>query len=242
MRLRSLIVEHPGRAAAAAVLALALLVPTGAWAYGEYVHYSAYAGRITTHAPFSTRKVALTFDDGPSPTNQSKVLSSLRTYGARATFFLVGNRIRGRSQLRAIQAQGCEIANHTWTHISLDGLSSAQDQKEIGRTDALIYHMTGRRPLWVRSRAGAIDSTGLDAVNKMGRLYVTWDADGQDTSGAGYTAHQIASTVLATTRGGSVILLHETSDTMVLALPEILSGLRSRGYTVTTVSDLLAEP
>ena len=64
-----------------------------------------------------TRYIALTFDDGPRADTTGRLLDGLRERGASATFFLVGEQIRGNEDLvRRMQAEGHQIGNHTWSH------------------------------------------------------------------------------------------------------------------------------
>ena len=70
---------------------------------------------------------ALTFDDGPSPSNTPRLLEGLSRRGVRATFFLVGSRIEGREDLvRRIRREGHQIGNHSFGHGDLTDLSAAQ--------------------------------------------------------------------------------------------------------------------
>ena len=71
--------------------------------------------------------MALTFDDGPSPSNTPRLLEGLSRRGVRATFFLVGSRIEGREDLvRRIRQEGHQIGNHSFGHGDLTDLSAAQ--------------------------------------------------------------------------------------------------------------------
>ena len=79
--------------------------------------------------------MALTFDDGPSPSNTPRLLEGLARRGVRATFFLVGSRIEGREDLvRRIRQEGHQIGNHSFGHGDLTDLSAAQ---------ALALHIAG---------------------------------------------------------------------------------------------------
>lgn len=61
--------------------------------------------------------VALTFDDGPTPTVTNRILDTLERHGARATFFVVGRQVKHDKDLIKRAANlGCEIGNHTWEH------------------------------------------------------------------------------------------------------------------------------
>src|SRR5262245_26379183 len=65
------------------------------------------------------RCVALTFDDGPTPTRTPRLLDILREKNVRATFFVIGRRVEESPEIvRRAQAEGHLIATHTWSHPS----------------------------------------------------------------------------------------------------------------------------
>lgn len=188
------------------------------------------------HLPRTGRSVVLTFDDGPSA-NTPAILAILRRYHAKATFFFVGGRAeRKTAVLRAVLAQGSEIGNHTYDHVSLLGRTKAADEDEIRRAEAVYYREVGVRPVWVRPQSGWVDQIGLDAIAALGKRYVFWDDFGSDTVKR-LTPADIESRVLERARPGSIILLHETSKRSVAALPGILAHLEERGLVVTSLTD-----
>ncbi len=95
----------------------------------------------------SDKKVALTFDDGPHPTVTMQILNTLDKYNAKATFFVVGNRIEKNSDI-LIEAfeRGHEIGNHTWNHAYLTELSSKQVLEQINSTNDAIKNVIGQVP------------------------------------------------------------------------------------------------
>ncbi|MBI2543998.1 MAG: polysaccharide deacetylase family protein, partial [Candidatus Rokubacteria bacterium] len=95
------------------------LLPGALW-----VGYAAGAHVFTLTAirrgPRGAHRVALTFDDGPDPVNTPKVLDLLGDAGARATFFVVGERAASAPDVvREMVARGHEVGNHTWSHANL---------------------------------------------------------------------------------------------------------------------------
>lgn len=65
----------------------------------------------------SRRLIALTIDDGPHPIATPMILKVLSKYQARATFFLIGERIRGNEEIvHQILSGGHEIGNHMMTN------------------------------------------------------------------------------------------------------------------------------
>ena len=76
--------------------------------------------------------MAITFDDGPNPSVTPKVLELFERYNAKATFFLIGQRVRVFPELaREIAVRGHAIGNHTETHPSLTFLSPGRITEEL---------------------------------------------------------------------------------------------------------------
>ena len=91
--------------------------------------------------------VGLTYDDGPNPATTDELLNALRSAGARATFFDIGSRVRQNLGLvQAVRNAGMWIGNHTWTHLHLTQLSTAQITDEINRTQQALRSATGQTP------------------------------------------------------------------------------------------------
>ncbi len=90
---------------------------------------------IYFHGNKNKNRIALTFDDGPSQETE-KVLDILKKYGAKATFFICGQRIKGREKIiKRILKEGHEIGNHTYSHKHLWFKSKAFIEKDIKKCD-----------------------------------------------------------------------------------------------------------
>jgi peptidoglycan-N-acetylglucosamine deacetylase len=171
----------------------------------------------------SSRLVALTFDDGPGVYSRS-IAAELRRWHARATFFLVGERLLWwRGSLRAEASVGA-LGDHTWSHVRLAGLGPAGIRAEIGRTRAAEIAHTGRRIVLFRPPYGVRTPAADAYVRKLGMLQILWDVE-DSTWGM---------------RGGSIVLLHETRPQTLPLLRTILRDLRRRGLRAVTVPELLA--
>jgi peptidoglycan/xylan/chitin deacetylase (PgdA/CDA1 family) len=171
----------------------------------------------------SSRLVALTFDDGPSVYSRA-VVATLRRARARATFFLVGERLGyWPGALRAEASVGA-IGDHTWTHASLATLDRRGLRDEIGRTRAAEIVHTGRRIGLFRPPYGVRTPEGDAYVRGLEMVQVLWDVV---DSGSGI-------------RGGSIVLLHETRAQTLPLLRSILRDLHRRGLRPVTVPELVA--
>jgi peptidoglycan/xylan/chitin deacetylase (PgdA/CDA1 family) len=185
------------------------------------------------------RRVALTFDDGPSPYTQ-RILSILRDEGVHATFFLIGQQVRPYAErVRQELEEGHMVGNHTWSHANVSG-GGGFARSQIERTQGAIHEVSGFTPCLFRAPGGAVGGGLFGVARALGTLTIQWDVDPQDwrTPGAG----AIYSRVVGAARPGSIVLMHDGGGyrgQTVAALPEIIHTLRDRGYRFTTVDRLL---
>lgn len=188
---------------------------------------------VASAEPGSRGFLALTFDDGPDAFTQ-RLVTCLQENDSRGTFFLVGQEMENFPELaRIIQEAGCELGNHSYSHVDLTELTSEELQEELGKTDELIYQMTGIYPALVRPPYGTIN----DAVRQTaGRPLILWSVDTDDWETQ--EPDLIARSLIGQAQDGQIILLHdifsETVDAVELAVPELIR----RGYLLVTVSEL----
>jgi peptidoglycan/xylan/chitin deacetylase (PgdA/CDA1 family) len=182
--------------------------------------------------------VALTFDDGPGEYT-ARFLAVLRASGARATFFLVGNRLQYWPELARQEAELGAVGNHTWSHPHLTQLPRWLEWLELARTQLAIGAAAGHEPRLFRAPYEQHDPT-VDAVARsFGLVEVFWSvASGDDQLHA--TARSVARNVLAGLRPGAIVLMHDIHPWTLRALPRILQAIRLRGLRAVTVPELLA--
>jgi peptidoglycan/xylan/chitin deacetylase (PgdA/CDA1 family) len=182
------------------------------------------------------KRVALTFDDGPSAYTP-KVLKVLAHKHARATFFEIGAQVPGlASTSRAVIESGDELGNHSLHHESHPGSAS------MAETSRRIERATGFSPCLFRPPGGAFDSRVVSDAHRLGMTTIVWDVDPADWSTPGTGA--IYSRVVSHTRPGSIVVMHDgggNRSQTVAALPRIIDTLRGRGYRFVTVSKLLGQ-
>ncbi|MGR7997327.1 polysaccharide deacetylase family protein [Xanthobacter sp. ZOL 2024] len=184
--------------------------------------------------------IAITFDDGPNPETTPKLMKILAARGVKATFFVVGTRASENPELlRQMAAAGHEIGNHSWNHPQLPKVSEAEADRQIQMTSDAIRAATGAAPVYLRPPYGAM-SQGLrrHIENKFGLAMVYWSADSLDWKNR--DAQAIYDKVMAQTRPGGIILMHDIHATTVAAVPRVLDALQAKGYHFVTVSQLIA--
>jgi peptidoglycan/xylan/chitin deacetylase (PgdA/CDA1 family) len=200
---------------------------------------NANPGEVFHSVDTNEKVIALTFDDGPSKKGLAAILPALAKVRAHATFFEVGDRAIGHADLlRRIAASGNELANHTWDHQEVGkDASDAAIVASIRKTQSAFAAATGAPPVLFRPVAGHYDGRLPGIAADRGLAIALWSVHSGDTNGD--SAAKITRTVLASAKPGAIVLMHETAPQSVLALSGILAGLKKRGYSMVTVSDLL---
>jgi peptidoglycan/xylan/chitin deacetylase (PgdA/CDA1 family) len=199
---------------------------------------------------------ALTFDDGPDPDGTPAVLAALARHRASATFFVLGrNAVRYPDLMRRIAVDGHQIANHTYAHPCMVGLSPLRTALELMRCERALRRTRVRRGRWMRPPFGAIDARACTVARLCGYRVVNWSVAGMDWTGADTDA--IAAHVLEGLRPGAIVLLHDGLEPpadgrwprdvralrdrrpMVEALSQVLGQAESRSIEWVTVDALL---
>ncbi|MFI9352917.1 polysaccharide deacetylase family protein [Streptomyces lydicus] len=183
--------------------------------------------------------VALTFDAGPSE-NTDRLLDILKKEQVHATFFMLGkNHVDKRpAEVKRIDAEGHELANHTWSHQILTEIDLAEAKRELSRVQDAVHKITGKTPRLMRPPQGRTDGEVSRISKELGLAQVLWSVTAKD-----YQTNDpalITKRVLEQTERDGIILLHDIYKGTVPAVPGILKELKKRGYTVVTVSQLLS--
>ncbi len=203
----------------------------------------------------ATKKIAISFDDGPDPQWTPKILDILKEKNAPAVFFVIGDPANRRPDiLRREYAEGHEIGNHTFTHPKFDEISHTQIRWELNLTQRLIESTLGVKSILFRPPYGidhqpeyAEEVAQLPLAQEMGYLIVGQRIDPDDWSlrgGKPIPAKEIVDSVLRQAGNGNVILLHDGGGDRtqtVAALPQIIDALRAQGYQLVSVSDLISK-
>lgn len=177
--------------------------------------------------------IALTFDDGPGPYTQA-IVDCLEANNARATFFVVGNRVNSyKSAILAIHNSGSEIANHSYSHATLTQLSVSGLKSEINQTDSAVKAITGKAPVLLRTPGGAVNKTVRTYCNKP---IIAWNVDTLDWKTR--NTNSTVSSVMNNAKDGNIVLMHDihkpTKDAALIIIPRLVD----EGYQLVTVSEL----
>lgn len=185
------------------------------------------------------RCIALTFDDGPGP-HTKQLLDALAKTGSKATFFVLGPNVTSRPELiKRMANEGHQIGNHSWNHPQFSRLSSKKVLSEVERTSAEVKKITGHGTNGIRPPYGDLDKSVRKTLSSVpdGEI-ILWSVDTLDWKTRS-TSKTIAS-VKKEAKPGAIVLMHDIHKPTVAAVPAIVDYLRSKGYTLVTVDDLLA--
>ncbi|MFF8653796.1 polysaccharide deacetylase family protein [Streptomyces huasconensis] len=183
--------------------------------------------------------VALTFDAGPSE-NTPRLLKILKQEKVPATFFTLGkNHIEKYPELvKRMDAEGHEVASHTWSHKILTKIDLDEAREELERPNKAIEKLIGKKPTLMRPPQGRTNEDVNKLSKELGLSEILWTVTAKD-----YTTNDselIQQRVIDQTKRDGIILLHDIYDGTVPAVPGVITELKKRGYVFVTVSQLLA--
>lgn len=202
-----------------------------------------YPNTVVLKGPNNVDRIALTFDDGPDRRFTPQVLDVLQKHHVKATFFLMGSRVKGLPEVtQRIAREGHDIGNHTYWHPKLYAESVARGRWEIKETEQIIQEVVGYRTTLFRAPYGGLTEELVEEMADMGLTVVGWSVDSLDWKGL--SKEEVEANVLKSTRPGSIILMHSgghwTQDLsgMVAALDTIIPELKRRGLQFVTITDM----
>lgn len=191
--------------------------------------------RVRTRVPL----VALSFDDGPHPSFTPQVLDILQCHGAKATFFLIGDRaLRHPDVVAAIRAAGHEIGNHYSRNVPTLGHSNAEFVRNLEQTEAALC--VTAKPVLFRPPGGMAWPRQIQLAQARGYTCVLGCAYPHDPlhPPAWYIRWLVEKNLVP----GAIVILHDgISDPSrsILALPHILEAGRRKGLRFVSISELI---
>ena len=223
-----------------ASITLALLVfITSVTGYGAIA-----VGKTTRKLPIycvdtPNKQVALSFDASWGADNTLNILNTLSNYGIKANFFCVGFWAEKYADtLKKLHDSGImEIGTHSNAHGHMSKFTAKQIEEDLTSSLSTIERITGTKPSLFRAPYGEYSDTLLTTAQNLGLYTIQWDVDTLDWKDL--TANQIATRVLNQAKAGSIVLMHNDGKNTVKALPLIIEGLKNKGYTFVTISELI---
>ena len=200
------------------------------------------------------KRVFLTFDDGPSSEVTPYILDILEKYDIKATFFVLGNRVKANPELvKREYEEGHYIANHGYTHKYSKIYESVDSVlEEYNRTENLIREAIGNSSYSSNlfrfpggSKGGTYEEIKKEARKKLketGIAYLDWSALTYDAGGAD-CKEEILTNLKETINGWDnvVILMHDAADKKITyeTLEDVIKYLQDEGYAFKNIYDLM---
>ncbi len=205
--------------------------------------------RIVSRVPAGASRVALTFDDGPHPVTTRRVLEALAPTRHRATFFVLGEKVRRHPDVvREIHEAGHTLAIHGDFHDRLHSFRMPRTVRdELVRAASSVEAATGVRPRFFRPPLGHTSVTTVRGVRDARMTFVGWSSRGFDGLRS-RSPEAVVQSISRTLVDGSIVLLHDAAEhddfepAAVRALPRLFALLDERGLTSVGVGTLLSDP
>jgi peptidoglycan/xylan/chitin deacetylase (PgdA/CDA1 family) len=186
-------------------------------------------------------KVVLTFDDGPDPVQTPRLLDLLATNHVKATFCLVGTRVRAHPELvRRIVDEGHTLCNHSWRHsLTLGRQDPDEIRADLRRTNDAIHQAVPDATIaYLRAPGGNFTPAMVEVAADLGMASIYWAVDPRDwdhPAGESAAAHRakVIADVKAHTRPGAIILSHDNLQPDTIDAYQTLIPWLKQRYGVT---------
>lgn len=184
--------------------------------------------------------VAVTIDDGPSESTV-EILEVLEIHEARATFFLIGDRVLEHGEaVRGIVGRGHEVGHHMWCDETSALLDDDAFDRDFARTESALEGFTTDLE-WFRPGGGWYDDEMIERIEREGYRLVLASAPPIDTFVP--SPEVVARHLLANARPGAILVIHDGPDRgprAVEVLRALLPDLEREGYRTVTLSELVS--
>ena len=201
-----------------------------------------------------TKRVFLTFDDGPSKTVTPLILDLLKQENIKATFFLLGNRVELNPDIvKREYDEGHYIANHGYSHNYTNIYQTPQSVvDEFNATEAAIKNALGNQEYnsylfrfpggMPGGKHAQLKAEAAQILEQNGVAHLDWNALTSDAAGA-KTNEEMLQNAISTIgeKNSVVILMHDAGDKILTyeMLPNLISYLREKGYEFKNMYDLI---
>ena len=197
----------------------------------------------------TTKKVYLTFDDGPG-SQSGKILDILKKNHVKATFFVTGKEDASSKKIyQRIVKEGHTLAMHSYLHIQ-DVIYDSKEafEKDLKQINRCLYEATGVHTKFYRFPGGSsTQNTSLpiqnfiDVLKKNHYLYLDWNVISPDINNANATKEQVVTGVMqgVDAYDTAVVLMYDVADkpVTVKALPSIIKQIKAKNYELLPVDE-----
>ena len=203
--------------------------------YIPYIIINLNESTIYTNSNNINKFIAFTYDDGPSEYT-ADLLNTLEKNNSSATFFVIGNNIKGRENIiKKIYKSKSEVGSHGYSHINFTNLDKEELNTEINSTNILFNSITNDKISLLRPPYGDYD----DNVKSLNYNIILWNIDSKDWLLK--DSEKIYNNVLKNACDGCIVLMHDIYPETLEATKKLIPELKSLGYSIVSVSKLMKE-
>lgn len=226
-------------ACCAFVAVITLIVSLGS--YGRAIEASAPERKIPIYNVDTKEKVvSLSFDAAWGNEQTQTLLDILEKYKVKSTFFLVGGWVdKYPDDVKAIYDAGHDVGNHSDTHAHLPQLDNSGIVSELENCNKKVKAITGECPKLFRPPYGDYNNAVVEQTNGIDMYCVQWNIDSLDWKNP--SPEEMVERIKKNLCPGSIILMHNGAENMPEALPMIIEMIKSEGYKIVPISEILLD-
>ncbi|OGX39160.1 MAG: hypothetical protein A3G91_06445 [Omnitrophica WOR_2 bacterium RIFCSPLOWO2_12_FULL_50_9] len=194
------------------------------------------------------KRVALTFDDGPSPVWTPKILDELKKADIKATFFMIGHHVQKYPEVaRRVAQEGHTLGNHGYAHSVLLYYTLPEIEEEIKYTEYVIRETTGCTTRIFRPPKAWLSRSIKKKIKAMGYDIILWSLNSKDW--VSFNHKHIVRYLVRRVRNGDILLFHDSGDVLtteggsrnqtVKAISLLARTLREKGFEFVSVEELM---
>lgn len=182
--------------------------------------------------------MSISFDAAWGNEDTEDLIKILEQYNVKATFFVVGDWVdKYPESVKALSDAGHEIMNHSNTHPHMPELSEDKMKEQINECNNKIEAITGVRPILFRAPYGDYNNAVVKTVRDCGCYCIQWSIDSLDWKDL--SPDEIYERVMKKVAPGGIALFHNAAKNTPAALPKILEKLKTDGYEIVPISQLI---
>jgi len=196
----------------------------------------------------SEKKIALTFDDGPSPDWTPQILDALKSENIKATFFMIGHHVQSYPEIaKRVADEGHTIANHGYAHCVMLYYKPAEIEEEVKYTEHVIREVTGQTTKYFRPPKAWLRKSIKEKIKSMGYHVVLWSLNSKDW--VSFNHKTMVRYLSRKIKNGDIILFHDSGNVLkaeggdrrqtVKCIPLLAKTLRAKGYSFCSVAELI---
>jgi peptidoglycan/xylan/chitin deacetylase (PgdA/CDA1 family) len=184
----------------------------------------------------NSKRIALSFDDGPNETALPKLLELLDKHHVKANFFFIGQNLeRNMNLAKELHQQGHLIGNHSYSHKSSFPISSwAIVRNEIVTTNSLIKEITHKKNAYFRPPFGVSNPIIAKVVKDLNMTMIGWSLRSYDTVKKGDTLFE---KLKKNINDRDIVLLHEIEQNFDV-IDKFIEYAKQQGFTFVLLSDI----